>query len=101
MHDLLSENRVGLSYDIVRFLLNGKDQLASRNTDGISFPRHLRGCSRLLQPSRHALLGLSVRNGAPIFDRLLARGNSITVALEYAIRDLVVVPLVTDERVLR
>jgi hypothetical protein len=43
MHDLLSESsRVGLSYDLVAFLLNGKDQLASRNTDGISLPRHLR-----------------------------------------------------------
>jgi hypothetical protein len=41
MHDLLSESRVGPSYDLVPFLLNGKDQLASCNTDGISLPRHL------------------------------------------------------------
>ncbi len=61
MHDLLSATRVGLSCDLVAFLLNGEDQLASRNTYGISLPRHLRGCCRLLQPSRHALLGLRVR----------------------------------------
>jgi hypothetical protein len=40
MHDLLSASRAGLSYELAAFLLNGKDQLASRNTDGISFPRH-------------------------------------------------------------
>jgi hypothetical protein len=45
MHDLLSESRVGLAYAPVPFLLNGKDQLASRNADGISLPRHLRALS--------------------------------------------------------
>jgi hypothetical protein len=38
--DLLSENCVSLSPDLAAFFPNGKDELASRNPDGISLPRH-------------------------------------------------------------